>query len=287
MKIEPRSKVDENRLVATLGEVCTPDAEVAYEIDPESSEIILLGHSELALDHFIERLIHVHGIPVNSGHPQVAYRETVARSARVIHTARGTPMGPGFARIELQLEPRPLGAGNTFEAAFESEPTVDAIIAAIARGVNACLDAGLLIGFPVTDTAVTLLDFEYVEDDVSTASFEQAARHAMSDAAGEAGITVLEPIMLLEIAVPKANLGAVMGLVNRLRGSVSDCINDGESYDIKALVPAANTFGLSSWLRQIDPQLPVPLLRYSHHAALPRIPPSGPDDFSPAAARHA
>lgn len=82
MKIEPRNKADEARLVATLGEISSPDAEVAYEIDPESKEIILNGPSELALDQFVDRLIRAYGIPVAPGAPQVAYRETVARSAR-------------------------------------------------------------------------------------------------------------------------------------------------------------------------------------------------------------
>jgi elongation factor G len=271
MKIEPKTKADVEKMGLALSKLAAEDPSFRVSTDQESGEIIIKGMGELHLDIKVDILKRTHKVEVNVGAPQVAYRETLARTTEIDYTHKKQTGGTGqFARVKLRLEPNEPGAGNEFLSEIVGGAVPKEYIPGVEKGVQSVWDSGVLIGFPMVDTEVTLFDGAYHEVDSSTIAFEIAARTAMREGAAKAGVKLLEPIMDVEVVSPGDFVGSVIGDLNSRRGQIRSQEMRGNATVIRAHVPLANMFGYVSQLRSMSQGRAMYTMQFAHYAEVPR-----------------
>jgi elongation factor G len=269
--IEPRSKADQERMALALSKLAAEDPSFRVSTDPESGQTIIKGMGELHLEIKVDILKRTHKVEVNVGAPQVAYRETLARSTEVDYTHKKQTGGTGqFARVKLRLEPNEPGKGNVFESQIVGGAVPKEYIPGVEKGVQSVWDSGVLIGFPMVDTKVTLFDGAFHEVDSSTIAFEIAARAAMREGCEKAGVKLLEPIMDVEVVTPGDFVGSVIGDINSRRGQIRSQEMRGNATVIRAFVPLANMFGYVSQLRSMSQGRASYTMQFAHYADVPR-----------------
>jgi elongation factor G len=271
MKVEPKTKADVEKMGLALAKLAAEDPSFRVTTDQESGETIIKGMGELHLDIKVDILKRTHKVEVNVGAPQVAYRETLARSTQIDYTHKKQTGGTGqFARVKLRLEPNEPGAGNEFESEIVGGVVPKEFIPGVEKGIQSVWDSGVLIGFPMVDTKVTLFDGAYHEVDSSTIAFEIASRTAMRDGATKAGVKLLEPIMDVEVVSPGDFVGGVIGDINSRRGQIRTQEMRGNATVIRAYVPLANMFGYVSQLRSMSQGRAMYTMQFAHYAEVPR-----------------
>jgi elongation factor G len=269
--VEPRAKGDQEKMGIALQKLVAEDPSFRVATDPESGQTIIKGMGELHLEIKVDILKRTHKVEVNVGAPQVAYRETLARATDVDYTHKKQTGGTGqFARVKLHLEPNEPGKGNEFESEIVGGVVPREYIPGVEKGVKSVWDAGVLIGFPMVDTRVTLYDGDYHEVDSSTIAFEIAARSAMKEGAEKSGVKLLEPIMDVEVVTPGDFVGNVIGDINSRRGHIRSQEMRGNATVIRANVPLANMFGYVSQLRSMSQGRAMYTMQFAHYAEVPR-----------------
>jgi elongation factor G len=269
--IEPKAKSDQERLGIALAKLAAEDPSFRVSSDPESGQTIIKGMGELHLEIKVDILKRTHKVDVSVGAPQVAYRETIIRPAEVDYTHKKQTGGAGqFARVKLRLEPNEPGKGNEFASEIVGGVIPKEFIPGVEKGVRSVWDSGVLIGFPIVDTKVTLYDGTFHEVDSSLLAFEIAARAAMREGVEKAGVKLLEPIMDVEIVTPGDFVGSIMGDINSRRGQVRSQEMRGNATVIRAHVPLANMFGYVSHLRSMSQGRASYTMQFAHYAEVPR-----------------
>jgi elongation factor G len=168
------------------------------------------------------------------------------------------------------IQPNEQGAGFAFESKIVGGAVPKEYIPGVEKGVQSVWDAGVLIGFPMVDTIVTLYDGNYHEVDSSTIAFEIASRAAMREGAAKAGVKLLEPIMDVEVVTPGDFVGSVIGDLNSRRGHIRSQEMRGNATVIRAHVPLANMFGYVSQLRSMSQGRAMYTMQFAHYAEVPR-----------------
>ena len=271
MKVEPKSKGDQEKMGIALAKMSTEDPSFRVNTDPESGEVIIKGMGELHLEIKVDILRRAHGVEVGTGAPQVAYRETLARETEIDYTHKKQSGGSGqFARVKLRLEPREPGSGNEFASDIVGGTVPKEYIPGVEKGVESIWASGVLIGFPLVDTKVTLFDGAFHEVDSSAIAFEIASRQAMREGCQKAGIKLLEPIMDVEVVTPGDFVGGVIGDINSRRGQIRNQEMRGNATVIRANVPLANMFGYVSQLRSMSQGRASYTMQFAHYAEVPR-----------------
>jgi elongation factor G len=248
--IEPKTKAEEKKLSESLAKVALEDPSFRVATDGDTGQTIISGMGELHLEIIVHRLIHEFKVAANVGKPQVAYKETIDSTA----TAEGkfdqqTGAKGQYGHVIIEIEPLERGAGFTFVSNVDKETIPDIFLGAIRKGIVDSLDAGPLIGYPLTDLKVTLTGGSYHEDESTELAFGVAAAMAIRRAAAEADAKLLEPVMDLEIVTPEEYLGDVIGDLNTKRGKIVGVDAEGHLQVVKAHVPLAEMFGYSTSLR--------------------------------------
>jgi elongation factor G len=196
MKVEPKTKGDQEKMAMALYKLAAEDPSFRVSTDSESGETIIKGMGELHLDIKVDILKRTHKVEVQVGAPQVAYREAITRKVTKDYTHKKQTGGTGqFARVILEIEPNEKGAGNSFESKIVGGSVPKEYIPGVEKGLNSVLTNGPLIGFPVVDMKVALVDGAYHDVDSSAIAFEIATRAAMREAFDNAGAVLLEPMM--------------------------------------------------------------------------------------------
>ncbi len=271
MKVEPKSKADQEKMGVALAKMATEDPSFRVNTDPESGEIIIKGMGELHLEIKVDILRRTHSVEVATGAPQVAYRETLARATDIDYTHKKQSGGSGqFARVKLRLEPQEPGTGNEFESEIVGGTVPKEYIPGVEKGVESIWASGVLIGFPLVDTKVTLFDGAFHEVDSSAIAFEIASRQAMREGCQKAGIKLLEPIMDVEVVTPGDFVGGVIGDINSRRGQIRNQEMRGNATVVRANVPLANMFGYVSQLRSMSQGRASYTMQFAHYAEVPR-----------------
>ena len=271
MKIEPKTKADQEKMSMALSTMALEDPSFRVSVDQESGETILKGMGELHLDIKVDILKRTYGVEANVGAPQVAYRETLVKPTEVDYTHKKQTGGTGqFARVKLRLEPNATGKGNEFESEIVGGTVPREYIPGVEKGINSVWDSGVLIGFPMVDTKVTLWDGAFHEVDSSAIAFEIAARSAMREGCDKAGLKLLEPIMDVEVVTPEDFVGNVIGDINSRRGQIRSQEMRGNAIVIRAFVPLANMFGYVSQLRSMSQGRASYTMQFGHYADVPR-----------------
>jgi elongation factor G len=249
--IEPKTKSDQDKLGNALGRLSEEDPTFTVKSDEETGQTIISGMGELHLEVIVSRLLREFKVDANVGRPQVAYRETVKKIIKnfKLRLKRQTGGSGMFAEVVIDLEPLNPGAGFEFEDKVKGGKVPREYIPAVEKGLRDALEGGVLAGYPLVDLKATLTDGNSHAVDSSEMAFRIAGSMALRDAAKQAGVKLLEPVMELEVVTPEENMGDVIGDLSSRRGKVEAMDSRGNARVVTALVPLAEMFGYATDLR--------------------------------------
>jgi elongation factor G len=271
MAIEPRSKVDQDKLDDSLTKLAMEDPTFKVHYDKETGQTLISGMGELHLEVLMERIFREYGIKVNAGKPQVAYKETITipveSEGKFIRQSGGKGQ---YGHVWLKIEPGERGSGFQFHDRVRGGAIPREFIPAVEAGVKSALQSGGLAGYPVIDVEMTLYDGSFHEVDSSDVAFRMAAFMATRDGVGKAKPIMLEPIMEVEITTPNEFLGDILGDLNSRRAHIEGIESHDEVSTIRCLVPLAETFGFAGDLRSISQGRGSYTMCFHHYEELPQ-----------------
>ncbi len=247
-----RSSEEQEKIQRAVARLCAEDPTLVSHFDPETGEETLAGLGELHLEIAVDRLRREFGLSPQVSPPQVAYRESIRRSAETTGTYKKQTGGHGhFAEVYLRVEPLPRGEGIVFEDASSPAELPREFVRPTEVGVRTALEKGVIAGYPVTDVRVTLLGGRFHEVDSAAMDFEIAGSMAVRRAVRQADPVLLEPMMHADILTPEEHLGAVVSDVGRRRGTVQGIHVRGLMRAVDAEVPLAEARGYATDLRSL------------------------------------
>jgi elongation factor G len=268
--LEPPTNEQREKLREALRRLDDEDPTLKHSYDPETSEETLAGMGELHLEIAVDRLRREFGLTPQVSPPEVAYRETVRRTAETITTYKKQTGGHGhFAEVELRVEPLERGAGVVFENESSAADIPTDFVRPVEKGLRDALERGIIAGYPVTDVKVTLLDGKIHEVDSAAMDFEIAGSMAVQRAVRRARPALLEPVMDLDVNVDEARVGAVVADIGRRRGSVNAMRVRGNIRNIDGRVPLAEARGYATDLRSLTQGRGTFTLEFDHYDVVP------------------
>ncbi|MEJ2070644.1 MAG: elongation factor G [Syntrophobacterales bacterium] len=263
--IEPKTKADQDKLGTALSRISAEDPSFRVQTEPETGETIISGMGELHLEIIVDRLTREFKVDARVGRPQVSYRETITESARAEGRFVRQTGGRGqYGHVWLTVEPLPAGTGVIFENKIVGGVVPKEYISSVERGVREAAQTGIM-GYPMVDIQVQLVDGSYHEVDSSERSFQIAGSMGFKEAARLARPVLLEPVMALEVVTPDEFVGEVMGEVNARRGRVIGLESRGSIQTIQAQVPLANMFGYATVLRSATQGRATFTMQFDHY----------------------
>ncbi|PSN12297.1 elongation factor G [filamentous cyanobacterium CCT1] len=268
--VSPKKKGDNEKMGMAISKMVAEDPSFQVETDEESGEVILKGMGELHLDIKVDILKRTHGVEVEVGKPQVAYRESITKRLVDSYTHKKQSGGSGqYGKIDYVIEPAETGAGFQFESAVTGGNVPREFWPAVQKGFETSIDKGPLAGYPVVDLKVTLTDGAYHAVDSSAIAFEIAARAAYRQSLPKAGPQLLEPIMKVDVFTPDDYMGDVIGDLNRRRGMIKSQDPGATGVRVKADVPLSEMFGYIGDLRTMTSGRGQFSMEFSHYAPCP------------------
>jgi elongation factor G len=270
--IEPKTKVDEDKLAKALAKLAEEDPTFRVHTDPETGQTIISGMGELHLEIIVDRLKREFKVDANVGRPQVAYRETARKPAEKVEGKyiRQTGGRGQYGHVVIDLEPAEPGQGMIFEDKIVGGVIPREYIGSVEQGVREAMDAGVLAGYPMVDLKVALIDGSHHEVDSSEMAFKIAGSMALREAVRRSDPVLLEPIMDVEVVTPEEYLGTVVGELSSRRGKVGGITQRGEARVVGASVPLAEMFGYSTTLRSLSQGRAVYTMQFSHYEEVPK-----------------
>ncbi|MBW2725508.1 MAG: elongation factor G [Deltaproteobacteria bacterium] len=254
LSVKPVDKKAEDNMSKALGRFTREDPTFRSFVDPESNETVISGMGELHLEVYVERMKREYACEVETGAPQVAYRETISRRTEFDYTHKKQTGGSGqFGRIGGFVEP--LAADDDDDFRFTSKIKGGSIpteyIPAVEKGFRSCLVKGRLIGFPVLGMHVCIDDGKSHSVDSSEMAFQAAARGAFRDVYARAKPIILEPIMKVEVEGPQEFQGAILKTIMQRRGTVIGTTEESGYSTVESEVPLSEMFGYATDLRSM------------------------------------
>ena len=269
--IEPKTKVDQERLGQSLAKLAQEDPSFRVRTDEETSQTIIAGMGELHLEIIVDRLLREFKVDANVGKPQVAYRETIRKKVESEGKFVRQSGGRGqFGHVWLTIEPNEPGAGFEFVNKIVGGSVPREYIPAVEKGVAEALDGGVLAGYPMVDIKVTLFDGSYHEVDSSEMAFKIAGSMGFKAGAAKAGAVLLEPVMSVEVVVPEEYMGDVIGDLNSRRGKIQGMEPRGSAQVIQSMVPLSQMFGYSPDLRSATQGRATYTMQFAHYEEVPK-----------------
>jgi elongation factor G len=268
--VKPKKKGTDEKMGMALSKMVQEDPSFHVETDEESGETILKGMGELHLDIKVDILKRTHGVEVEVGKPQVAYRESITKRLEDSYTHKKQSGGSGqYGKIDYVIEPGEAGTGFVFESKVTGGNVPREYWPAVQKGFETSIDRGPLAGFPCVDLKITLTDGAYHPVDSSAMAFEIAARAAYRQSLPKAGPQLLEPIMKVDVFTPDSHMGDVIGDLNRRRGMIKSQDTNPMGARIKADVPLSEMFGYIGDLRTMTSGRGQFSMEFSHYAPCP------------------
>lgn len=268
--VAPKKKGGAEKMGLALSKMVQEDPSFQVETDQESGETIIKGMGELHLDIKVDILRRTHGVEVDVGKPQVAYRESITKRLEDSYTHKKQSGGSGqYGKIDYVIEPGEPGSGFQFESKVTGGNVPREFWPAVQKGFETSIDKGVLAGFPCVDVKVTLRDGAYHPVDSSAIAFEIAAKAAYRQSFPKASPQLLEPIMKVDVFTPDAHVGDVIGDLNRRRGMIKSQDAALTGVRIKADVPLSEMFGYIGDLRTMTSGRGQFSMEFSHYAPCP------------------
>ncbi len=269
--IEPKTQDDVEKLNETLRKLSDEDPTFKVRVDEETGQTIISGMGELHLEILIDRLKREFGIECNQGRPQVAYKEALLNTVEHREVYKKQTGGRGrFADISFEIGPTDKGEpGLQFINQVKGGALPKEYIDAVRKGFEMAMMNGALAGFALNNLKVTLKDGSFHPVDSDQLAFEIAAKLGFRNACKKARLTLLEPIMKLEVSTPDEYIGDVSSDLNKRRGQLEDVTSKYGAQVLRAKVPLAEMFGYVTTLRSITSGRATYSLEFSHFAELP------------------
>lgn len=266
--IEPSTMSERKKLQSALEQLEKEDPTFQIKEIEDTGELIISGMGELHLDVLVNRVIKEFRVAARVGKPQVSYRESI--TGTVTHTEKYRRIIAGkenVAEITIKLAPRDQSTGNSFESELGKETLPQELINAVERGIKGALSSGVVYGYPAIDIQVNLVGAVYHNTNSTPLAFEAAAALGFDYASRKASPVLLEPIMLVDVMVPKDFLGEVIGNLTSRKGEIISLESKTVTEHIRTRVPLANMFGYSTSLRSITQGRATFAMEFSHFAA--------------------
>ena len=265
MAVEPKQVKDQERLIDTLQKIDDEDPTFRFALDEDTGQMIISGMGELHLEVLAQRLRREFSLAVNTGKPQVVYRETVSKKATtesVFDREWGGVMH--FAGVTIEVSPMDRGTGNRFVNKCSNPLMTEEFIDSVDEGIREASESGVLMGYPVIDVETTLFDATLKEQSTPL-SFKIVASMAFREACESASPVLLEPIMKVEIIVPEEFVGDVINDLNTRGGKIERITTKGPAKILAAIVPLSNMFGYSTALRSSSQGRATFTMQFSHY----------------------
>jgi len=249
--IEPKTKVDQDKLGRALNALSEEDPTFQVHTDDETGQTIIEGMGELHLDVLVDRMVREFSVAANVGKPQVAYRETITQPVEKIEVRyiRQTGGKGQYGHVVISLEPTGPGGGYEFVDKITGGVIPREYIPAVDAGIQQAMEGGVVAGYPLVDIRVILTYGSYHDVDSSEMAFKIAGSMAFKKAARAAKPVLLEPIMAVEVVTPEDYMGDVIGDLSSRRGRVEGMEQRGTSHAVRAQVPLGEMFGYATDLR--------------------------------------
>jgi elongation factor G len=269
--IVPQSKGDEERVSTGLHRLHEEDPTFSYEYNAEIAQQLINGVGELHLDVIVARLKRRFDVHVDLIKPRIPYRETVTRKAEAQGRHKKQTGGRGqFGDVWLRIEPKARSEGFEFVDDIHGGAIPSKFVAPIEKGIVETMERGVLAGYHMMDIKATVFDGSYHEVDSSDIAFKLAGALAFKNCCEKAGLTLLEPIMNVEVTVPDQYTGDVMGDLNSRRGRIMGMEVQGTLQAIKAQVPQSEMYKYSNSLRSMTQGRGFFQMEFSHYEDVPR-----------------
>ena len=248
--VEPKTKAGQEKMGIALAKLAEEDPTFRTYTDEETGQTIIAGMGELHLEIIVDRLLREFKVEANVGKPQVAYRETIRRSADVDHKYVRQSGGKGqYGHVKIIMEPNEPGKGYEFINKVVGGAIPKEYIPCIDQGIQGASQTGVLAGYSVVDFKITLYDGSYHEVDSSEMAFKIAASMAFKEAMKKADPVLTEPIVKVVVVTPDEYLGDVIGTLNSRRGLIQSMDPVAGGQQVTAMVPLAEMFGYATTLR--------------------------------------
>ena len=271
LAIEPKTKSDQEKLGLALKRLMDEDPTFQVKTNHETGQTIISGVGELQLEVKVNTMKADFGVEANVGAPQVAYKETIKTEAigegKYIRQSGGRGQ---YGHCFLRIKPKPRGEGNEFIDSIKGGAIPAEFIRSIEKGVNESEENGIYLGYPVVDLSVEVYDGSFHDVDSSEIAFKIAASKALQEAAKSANLTLLEPIMKVEVTTPSEFLGDVIGDLSSKRAQISGTEEHGKATIILALAPLSELPGYATTLRSMTQGRASYYMEPSHYEEVPK-----------------
>jgi len=269
--IEPRTKVDQEKMGIALSKLAQEDPSFRVHTDEESGQTIISGMGELHLEIIVDRMKREFKVEANVGAPQVAYRETMTKTVDKVEGkfVRQSGGRGQFGHVWLKLEPQEPGKGYEFVNAIVGGVIPKEFIPAVDKGIQEAMTNGVMAGFPIVDIKVTLFDGSFHEVDSSEMAFKIAGSLGFKEGFRKGNPVLLEPIMKVEVVSPEEYFGDVVGDINRRRGIVKEMDESPSGKIVRADVPLKEMFGYSTTLRSLSQGRATYSMEFEKYAEAP------------------
>jgi elongation factor G len=272
LAIEPKTKQDQEKLTTALQRLSDEDPTFRMRTDEETGQTVISGMGELHLEIIVDRLMREFSVDANVGNPQVAYRETIRKEVKKVEGrfVRQTGGRGQFGHVYIDVEPNEQGKGYEFESKIVGGSIPKEYVPAVDQGIREALEGGVVAGFPMVDVKVRLVDGSYHEVDSSEIAFKIAGSMALKEAVKRASPALLEPIMQVEVVVPKDFVGTVVGDLTSRRGRIGGMESRGATTEVvNAQVPLSQMFGYATSVRSATQGRATFTMQFHAYAEVP------------------
>lgn len=271
LAIEPKTKNDQEKMGYALQRLAEEDPTFKVKSNQETNQTIIWGMGELHLDVLVDRMKREFKVEANVGAPQVAYKETITRMAEAEGKYIKQTGGHGqYGHCWLRVEPKNRGEGFEFIDEIKGGAIPREFIKPVEKGVVEAMENGCIAGYPLVDMSVALYDGTYHDVDSSELSFKIAGSMALQAAVKHAGVTILEPIMKVEVTTPDEYMGDVIGDLSAKRAQIVGTQKRGNTTIIIASVPLAELSGYATTLRSLSKGRASYYMEPSHYEEVPK-----------------
>jgi elongation factor G len=268
--IEPKTKADEDKMMAALERLLQEDPSFKTSVDADSGQLVISGMGELHLDIIVDRMKREFNVDATVGSPQVAYRETIG-SVFEQETEFLRQMGAKsqYAHIKLRLEPLERGLGYEFVSDVPKGSVPAEYIQSVDKGIQDQLRGGILAGYPVLDVKATLFEGSYHDVDSNESAFRTAGAMCFREGAKNATPTLLEPMMRVEVTTPEDYMGDVVGDISKRRGVIQSMKDSASAKMINCEVPLSEMFGYATDLRSLSQGRATYSMQFEKYSEVP------------------
>ncbi len=265
VSVEPMTKAEEEKVNNALRKYSLEDPTFKVRFDQDTGQTIISGMGELHLEVIVERVKREQGLKLRVGKPQVAYRETIGKEITIRGQHIKQSGGRGYyGDVLMRVYPAERGSGLVFEAITREDQIPSRFIKSVEQGVRDAMEAGVMLGFPVVDIGVTVIDGSFHDVDSNDLAFRLAASSGLREALKRGNPQLLEPIMKIQVITPEEYLGDVLASLNKRRSKVLSMDRQGSSQVVDAHSPLAEMFGYTTELRSVTQGRATHTMEFSH-----------------------